>query len=78
VDHGIESVDERIARQKDEVGAVRLVTRIDEEGAVIVEIGDDGRGLDWNAVRAVAAKRGLPSVGDPGCKLACARRARDS
>lgn len=43
VDHGIESPDERVAG-KSEVGKIRLSAR--EKNNVIIEIEDDGRGLD--------------------------------
>jgi two-component system chemotaxis sensor kinase CheA len=50
VDHGIESPDVRIARGKPAAGAITLRTfeRADE---LIVEIEDDGAGIDWDALR---------------------------
>jgi two-component system chemotaxis sensor kinase CheA len=59
VDHGIEAPAGREARGKPPVG--RLELRLRREGAaLVVELEDDGQGVDWNRVAAVAAERGLP------------------
>jgi HPt (histidine-containing phosphotransfer) domain-containing protein len=58
LDHGIEPPEARRALGKPETGCLSMITR--ELGdRVIVEISDDGRGIDWDAVRARAAERGL-------------------
>lgn len=59
VDHGIESPEERRAAQKPPAGRVRLTTVL-EDGQLLVELQDDGRGIDWGAVEAIASDRGLP------------------
>jgi HPt (histidine-containing phosphotransfer) domain-containing protein len=63
VDHGLEQPEERKLRGKPAAGRVSLVTRI--EGAeLIVQIADDGKGIDWSAVAAKAAELGLPHASD--------------
>lgn len=58
LDHGIEDAAERALRSKPAVARLQLVTRVDA-GAILVEIVDDGRGIDWDRVRSKAAARGL-------------------
>jgi two-component system, chemotaxis family, sensor kinase CheA len=57
-DHGIESVEERLRAGKRATGTLRIEAR-HEAGQVVVEIADDGRGLDPNRIAAAALKRGL-------------------
>jgi len=45
---------------KGERGRLHLAT-FEEHGEFVVEIEDDGRGIDWEAVRARAADLGLPT-----------------
>jgi chemosensory pili system protein ChpA (sensor histidine kinase/response regulator) len=60
VDHGLEAPEERLAAGKPPAGSIRL--RLSREGAdVLIEIDDDGRGIDAAAVRAKAIERGLMS-----------------
>jgi two-component system chemotaxis sensor kinase CheA len=59
VDHGIESKPERLMANKNPRGAIELVTRL-ERGTFIVEIKDDGRGIDWNAVAERASAAAVP------------------
>ncbi len=61
VDHGIEPADERLAAGKPERGTIVLRT-VDGPVGVVVELADDGRGIDWDAVAARAAELGLPSA----------------
>jgi len=58
IDHGIESRAERIAAGKPAHGELQLVTRTDGN-TVVIEVSDDGRGIDWEAVRAAARAAGL-------------------
>ncbi len=58
IDHGIESREERLAAGKPERGSVRLTAR-QAGGSVVVEIEDDGRGLDREKILAKALDRGL-------------------
>jgi len=62
VGHGIEMPDERIAAGKDPRGVVRLETRVEAQ-RVFLHIGDDGRGLDADAVVRKAVKKGLIEPG---------------
>lgn len=58
VDHGIEDPDERVRLGKPKAGQITLHARY--EGSFIqISIGDDGRGLDPQKIRATAIKRGL-------------------
>ena len=58
VDHGVEPEAERLALGKPSPAIIRLsAARIGDE--VIVEIADDGRGIDAQAIRATALKRGV-------------------
>jgi HPt (histidine-containing phosphotransfer) domain-containing protein/two-component sensor histidine kinase len=61
LDHGIEAPDERVAAGKAPTGALDLSTAI-EAGAFVFELRDDGRGVDWERVRARALTRGLPAA----------------
>ncbi|MFZ5441103.1 MAG: hybrid sensor histidine kinase/response regulator [Myxococcota bacterium] len=59
VDHGLELPAQRLARGKHEEGA--LVIRAQREGnLVVLEVADDGAGIDVQKVKEVAAQRGLP------------------
>lgn len=58
VDHGIESPEQRRQAGKPEQGVVRLEA-FHEEGSVMVEVSDDGRGLDVERIRAKAVEREL-------------------
>ena len=58
VAHGIESPDRRRKAKKSEEGEVRIAVR--REGSeVVLEVGDDGAGLDRAAIRERALERGL-------------------
>ncbi|MEC5400244.1 chemotaxis protein CheA [Uliginosibacterium sp. H1] len=58
IDHGIDSMDEREAAGKPSTGQVRL-NAYHESGCIVIEIGDDGRGLDTARIRAKAIERGM-------------------
>lgn len=60
VDHGIETPDERVRVGKPPVGRVVVSARRDESG-VVIEVSDDGRGIDVDLIMSVAVKRGLVS-----------------
>jgi two-component system chemotaxis sensor kinase CheA len=60
IDHGIESKEERKAVGKPEEGMV-LLKATNEGNMIVIEIADDGKGIDVDAVKAKAADRGLIS-----------------
>ena len=62
-DHGIESAAERLAAGKAHNGTIRL-SACHEGGHIIIEIADDGRGLDVGRIRAKAVEQGFVSEAD--------------
>jgi two-component system chemotaxis sensor kinase CheA len=62
IDHGIEPPEERERTGKSRHGTVHL-SAFHSAGNVVVEIRDDGRGLDRNRILAKAVERGLVSEG---------------
>lgn len=60
VDHGIETAAERGAAGKSEKGTITLWAA-QKGNHVVLEIGDDGRGIDTSRVRQKAIERGLIS-----------------
>lgn len=61
VDHGLESPEERQAAGKPAEGCVRLNAR-HESGKVLIEVSDDGRGIDVSRIRDKAIRRDLVSI----------------
>jgi two-component system chemotaxis sensor kinase CheA len=62
VDHGIEKPDVRLRAGKQRAGVIKLIAR--HSGAyVLIQVSDDGRGLDRDAIKAKAIERGLISPG---------------
>jgi two-component system chemotaxis sensor kinase CheA len=61
VDHGIETTEERQRAGKKPVGTVRIEAR-HEAGQVVVEIADDGKGIDPHRVADSAIRKGLISA----------------
>lgn len=63
VDHGIETAEERVAAGKDPEGTIKL-TAWHQGGEVMIEIADDGKGLDKEKIieKAVAKKLMSPNV----------------
>ncbi len=60
VDHGIEPPEVRKKNGKDEAGVVKL-SAYHSAGSVVVEISDDGKGLDRNVIIAKGKEKGLIS-----------------
>jgi len=58
IDHGLEPVEERQRLGKPAAGTVRLHA-FQEGGAVVVQLSDDGRGMDPAKIRAKAISRGI-------------------
>jgi two-component system, chemotaxis family, sensor kinase CheA len=59
-DHGLESTEERRALGKPEKGTIRL-SAYHEGGHIIIEVADDGRGLNTERIKAKAVANGLAS-----------------
>ncbi len=58
MDHGIEPGDVRLARGKPAKGTLRL-NAYHDSGSIVIEVGDDGGGLDRDAILAKAIEKGL-------------------
>ncbi len=66
-DHGIERPAERVAAGKPQNGTIRL-TACHRGGHIIIEIADDGRGLDTGRIKAKALDLGLATEADLAAK----------
>ena len=62
-DHGLERTEERRASGKPERGRIRL-SAYHEGGHIIIQIADDGRGLNTNRIKAKAIAQGLVTEAD--------------
>ncbi|GLK78593.1 hybrid sensor histidine kinase/response regulator [Methylopila turkensis] len=62
-DHGLETPAERVAAGKSETGVIRL-SAYHQGGCIIVEIADDGRGLDVERIKKKAVANGLATEAD--------------
>ncbi|WP_321784247.1 chemotaxis protein CheA [Burkholderia pyrrocinia] len=59
LDHGIETVDKRVAAGKDAVGQL-VLSAAHHGGNIVIEVSDDGAGLNRERILAKAAKQGMP------------------
>src|SRR5690606_28516469 len=59
VDHGLERPETRRELGKATHGRLELATRLEGQ-SVVIEIADDGAGIDWDRVRDKAKELGLP------------------
>jgi two-component system, chemotaxis family, sensor kinase CheA len=64
VDHGLESAAERRAAGKDETGTLTL-TAAHQGGHIVLELHDDGRGMDRERILRKAAERGIAVADNP-------------
>lgn len=55
-DHGIESLEERAAKNKPDCGTI-TVKAVQEGNRVVIDIVDDGQGIEPDAIKAAALKR---------------------
>ena len=62
LDHGIEPPDVRVARGKPARGKLQL-NAYHETGSIVIEVADDGAGLDRDKILAAAVERGLAQAG---------------
>ncbi|AQR63109.1 chemotaxis protein CheA [Brevundimonas sp. LM2] len=58
VDHGLESPEAREAAGKPAEGVIRLAA-LHRSGRIVIEVSDDGKGIDRPRVRSIAVERGL-------------------
>ncbi|WP_245541155.1 chemotaxis protein CheA [Yoonia vestfoldensis] len=58
IDHGIEPPDNRAAAGKNRQGKLRLAAR-QRSGSIVIEIADDGAGLNRPKIREIAVSKGL-------------------
>ena len=58
IDHGLETPEERVAAGKPAEGTVRLAA-LHRGGRIVIEVGDDGKGINRPRVRQIAIDRGL-------------------
>jgi len=58
IDHGLEGPDDRVAAGKPAEGTVRLAA-LHRSGRIVIEISDDGRGINRERVRGIAVSKGL-------------------
>jgi two-component system chemotaxis sensor kinase CheA len=66
IDHGIETPEERSLTSKDATARIGL-SAYHSSGQIVIEISDDGRGLDRDRILAKAIERGIVK---PGTQLA--------
>ncbi|HEX5363919.1 MAG TPA: chemotaxis protein CheW [Gallionella sp.] len=59
LDHGIESPEERIAKGKDPQGTITL-RAAHQGGNIVIEVSDDGAGLNRERILAKAREKGIP------------------
>ncbi len=64
-DHGLETPADRIAANKPEKGTIRL-SAYHEGGHIIMEIADDGRGLNTRMIKEKAISRGIANAAEIG------------
>jgi len=64
IDHGLELPGERRAAGKDETGTLSL-SAAHQGATIVIEIADDGRGLDRARILRKAAERGIPMPENP-------------
>jgi two-component system chemotaxis sensor kinase CheA len=62
VDHGIESAEDRVKAGKESTGTVTL-RAYHSAGKVVIELRDDGRGLNKEKIQAKAVEKGLVPAG---------------
>ena len=63
IDHGIEPAEARLEAGKSEQGVIRL-DAYHQGGNIVIEIADDGKGLDAPMLKAKAVEKGLISAED--------------
>jgi two-component system, chemotaxis family, sensor kinase CheA len=62
-DHGLERPEERVKSEKPETGRIRL-SAYQQGGYIVIEVEDDGRGLDVHKIRAEVIENGLATAAE--------------
>jgi chemotaxis protein histidine kinase CheA len=63
IDHGVESPEDREAAGKPATATLAVRAQV-SKNSLVITVEDDGRGIDWDAVRESARERGLISDGE--------------
>ncbi|MFQ5598636.1 MAG: ATP-binding protein [Nitrospiria bacterium] len=61
IDHGIENQDERSETNKTGKGSIYIETAV-EKDQLLISVKDDGRGVNWRAIKEKAEKADLPHM----------------
>ncbi|MEE9386492.1 MAG: chemotaxis protein CheA [Nannocystaceae bacterium] len=61
IDHGIETPDERVSLGKPSRGTIELIA-YQKGNRVVIELEDDGHGMDWRNIRDAAIRKGTISA----------------
>ncbi|NLM04541.1 MAG: chemotaxis protein CheA [Clostridiales bacterium] len=61
IDHGIEDINTRIRSHKDKTGVVKL-SAYPDGNSVVIEVEDDGKGIDTEAIRRKAIEKNIISL----------------
>ena len=64
IDHGLETTEDRIKAGKDPVGTITLAAS-HQGGNIIIEVSDDGKGLNRERILAKAREKGIPVPDNP-------------
>ncbi len=64
IDHGIETKEERLNSNKPAAGLLKVSISLDPDHKVVIQISDDGRGIDSNKLVEAALKSGLIKSGN--------------
>ena len=59
LDHGVEDTFERVANHKSETGRITVSVNGDKDNNILIKVSDDGRGIDFDAVRKKAVEKKL-------------------
>lgn len=64
IDHGLETTEDRIKAGKDPTGTITLAAS-HQGGNIIIEVSDDGKGLNRERILAKAREKGIPVPDNP-------------
>ncbi len=65
IDHGIEPMDDRRLKGKDEKGLIEIMA-YQKGNQIVIEVRDDGKGIDLNKVKEKAISKGLITLEEAG------------